>query len=86
MEDEWQMNNGGKKNNPFCTSKSSVEVFNIFYQRLPSRGVILFRFAQEQPTLKIAALDTLLKRMPDKILNHFIVMSESGIRIRPLAR
>ena len=58
--------------------------FYVFYQQLPAKGVILFRFTEELPSLKITALQTLLTKNPDKILNHFIVISESGIRIRPL--
>jgi len=58
--------------------------FYVFYQKLPAKGVILFRFTEELPSLKITALQTLLTKNPDKILNHFTVISESGIRIRPL--
>jgi predicted nuclease of predicted toxin-antitoxin system len=60
--------------------------FYVYYQKLPTKGVILFRFTEELPSLKITALQTLLTKNPDKISNHFIVISESGIRIRPLTR
>jgi predicted nuclease of predicted toxin-antitoxin system len=60
--------------------------FFIYYQNLPSKGVILFRFKKEAPALKISALETVFTQKPDKILEHFIVISESGIRIRRLAR
>ena len=60
--------------------------FSIYYQNLHSKGVILFRFRKEAPALKIAALETIFTQKADKILEHFIVISESGIRIRRLAR
>ncbi len=60
--------------------------FFIYYQNLPSKGVILFRFRKEAPALKIAALETIFTQKAAKILEHFIVISESGIRIRRLAR
>jgi predicted nuclease of predicted toxin-antitoxin system len=60
--------------------------FYVYYQRLPVKGVILFRFTEELPSLKITALQTLLTKNPDKVPNHFVVISEGGIRIRPLAR
>lgn len=58
--------------------------FFVYYQKLPTRGIILFRFTEEFPSLKIAALEEVLNQKPDKILNHFIVITESGFRIRPL--
>lgn len=60
--------------------------YYVYYQKLPVKGVILFRFTEELPSLKISALQTLLTKNPDKVRNHFIVISESTIRIRPLAK
>ncbi|MDI6821538.1 MAG: DUF5615 family PIN-like protein [Actinomycetota bacterium] len=60
--------------------------FLIYRQRLPVRGIILFRFVQESPSLKIAALETILSKKPTQILDHFIVASEGKIRIRPLIK
>lgn len=60
--------------------------FLIYRQRLQSRGIILFRFNQELPTFKIAALETIISRKPDQIFNHFIVASEGKIRVRPLVK
>ena len=35
---------------------------------------------------KVEALETILSRKPEQILNHFIVASEGKIRSRPLIR
>lgn len=58
--------------------------FLIYRQKLPTRGVILFRFVQELPSLKIKTLDLILSLKPEQILDHFVVASEGKIRIRPL--
>lgn len=58
--------------------------FLIHRQKLPSRGIILFRFTQELPSRKIYVLETILSMEPDQILNHFIIASEGKIRSRPL--
>lgn len=60
--------------------------YYVYYQKLPVKGVILFRFTEELPSLKISALQTLLTKNPDKVRNHFIVISETSIRIRPLTK
>lgn len=51
---------------------------------LPVISVILFRFKDESPTLKVNAIKTILSLPEEKILNHFIVASEKKIRLRPL--
>jgi len=58
--------------------------FLVYRQTMPAQGVILFRFIQELPPLKLGALDAILSLPPERILNHFIVASEGKIRIRPL--
>lgn len=47
-------------------------------------AIILLRFQDESPTLKINAIKTILKLPEEKVLNHFIVASENKIRIRPI--
>lgn len=54
----------------------------VYHQNLPARGVILFRFFQESPSLKITALDTIISKGFSQISNHFIVASEDKIRSR----
>jgi predicted nuclease of predicted toxin-antitoxin system len=51
---------------------------------LPVISVILFRFKDESPVLKVNAIKTILSLPEEKILNHFIVASEKKIRLRPL--
>jgi len=56
----------------------------IFKYKLPAVSIILFRFEEEDITLKKNALKTILTLPQEKIANHFIVASENKIRIRPL--
>ena len=60
--------------------------FLIYRQMLPSRGVILFRFTQEISSLKVSALEMILSKLANRILDHFIVVSDDKIRIRPLIK
>lgn len=54
--------------------------FKLGYQ---SASIILFRFEDESPEIKINAIKNILNLPEKKILNHFIVASENKIRIRP---
>ena len=56
----------------------------IFKSNLPALAIILFRFNDESPMLKIEAIKAILNLPEEKVLNHFIVASEHKIRIRPL--
>lgn len=56
----------------------------VYHQKLHTRGIILFRFVKEVPSLKIAALEVILSKETNQILNHFIVASEDKIRSRPI--
>ena len=56
----------------------------IFKINLPSPAIILFRKHNESPAEMLAALKSVLNLPEEKIHNHFIVVSENKIRIRPL--
>lgn len=56
----------------------------IFKSNLTALAIILFRFNDESPMLKIEAIKAILNLPEEKVLNHFIVASEHKIRIRPL--
>ncbi len=72
-----------KENRIIITNDKDFGFF-VYYQKLPTKGVILFRFTIESPSLKIAALEEILSQKPDKVSNHFIVVTEGGFRIRSL--
>ncbi|MDY0082472.1 MAG: DUF5615 family PIN-like protein [Ignavibacteriaceae bacterium] len=56
----------------------------IFKSNLPAVALILLRFNDETPALKINAIKAILNLPEKKLLNHFIVASENKIRIRTL--
>ena len=58
----------------------------IFKSGLPALSIILLRFDDESPVLKINAIKTILSLPEEKVQNHFIVASENKIRIRPLEK
>jgi predicted nuclease of predicted toxin-antitoxin system len=55
-----------------------------FKAKLPPPSIILFRFKQEILDEKIKAISAILNFPEDKIINHFIVVSENKIRIRQI--
>jgi predicted nuclease of predicted toxin-antitoxin system len=47
------------------------------------RGIVLFRLRDETTANRVSMLRLLLKQHIDHIENHFVVVTENGIRIRP---
>jgi len=56
----------------------------IFQERLPNRGVILLRLQDEKGTNKVRVISKLLTGYGDRLLDHFVVAFETGVKIRPL--
>jgi len=52
----------------------------VYRQRLPHRGVILLRLADERSANKIDVLQRLLSAFTDRILGQFVVVTETKIR------
>ena len=57
----------------------------VFRQGKVLSGVVLMRFASESIKKKINVIEHLLKHHAEKLVNHFIVVNEHQIRIRPLS-
>lgn len=53
----------------------------IFRQKRPHSGVILLRLEHERPANEIAALRRLLEQYSDQLAGHFVVVTESAVRI-----
>ena len=58
----------------------------IFQERLPNRGVVLLRLQDEKGTNKVQVISKLLIGHRDRLLDHFVVAFETGVKIRPLPR
>ena len=52
----------------------------IFRQNQITTGVILFRIRGQKPSLKIHHIKSLVQQFGDKLLHHFIVVTNSNIR------
>jgi len=57
-----------------------------FQGRLPNRGVVLLRLRDESAANKVRVVSNLLTGYEGQLLGHFVVASETGVRIRPLPR
>lgn len=53
----------------------------IFKERLPHKGIILFRLEDESLEAKMGRLKEVLSTHKDKLVNNFIVVAEIKIRI-----
>ncbi|HAZ30853.1 TPA: hypothetical protein DCY65_04715 [Candidatus Acetothermia bacterium] len=58
----------------------------IFQGKLPSRGVILFRLQDERAANRVRVVSHLLTGYEDRLVDHFVVASETGVRVRSLPR
>lgn len=56
----------------------------VFKTELPPISVILLRFEDESISGKLNAIKEILKLPKEKLLEHFIVLSENKVRIRSL--
>ena len=54
----------------------------VYREGYPHRGIILLRLDDEQSTNKIKALQLLLTNYADKLIDHFVVVTEQTVRIR----
>lgn len=58
----------------------------VFQQGLAVPGLVLLRFSTEDPRLKTSLLLKLLEEQSDQLTGRYLVVSESGTRVRPLLR
>lgn len=57
----------------------------VYRERLPHKGVILMRLADERPATKIGVLQRLLAAYADRIPGQFVVVTETKIRFARLS-
>jgi len=58
----------------------------VFQERLPNRGVVLLRLRDERAANRVRVISDLLAGYEERLKDHFVVASETGVRIRPLPR
>lgn len=52
----------------------------IFLQKRLSPGIILFRIKGQRTEVKVKLMRKLLLNYPDKLLNHFVIITERKLR------
>lgn len=52
----------------------------VYRERLPHRGVIVMRLADERPATKVDVLQRFLAAYADRIADQFVVVTETKIR------
>jgi len=56
----------------------------VFRERIPNHGIVLLRLGDERAVNRVRVISQLLAGYEDRIRGHFVVASESSVRIRPL--
>ena len=56
----------------------------IFQEQLPNRGVVLLRLTDERAVNRVQVISDLLATYENRLKDHFVVASETGVRIQPL--
>ena len=55
----------------------------VFRSGKAHHGVLLLRLRNESPTNRVRVVTLVLKRYADRLAGHFVVATESAVRIRP---
>jgi predicted nuclease of predicted toxin-antitoxin system len=53
----------------------------VYRERRPHKGVVLLRLEDERVSRKIDVLRRLIREYPDKLPGHFIVVTETRVRV-----
>jgi len=56
----------------------------VYLQQKVTEGIVLIRSRSEKGVVKADLVEALVNQHGDKLFNHFVVVSESGVRIRKL--
>ena len=75
----------------FANSETRILITNdkdfgelIFRQGRTTQGILLIRAANEESSNKIRLVKEVLKEVKDKLKGNFVVVNETGIRIRKI--
>lgn len=83
ISDEEILNIADKENRILITNDKDFGEL-IFYQKKISSGVLLIRSSKEKASHKVSLFETHLEQIKNKLAGNFVVLSESGVRIRKL--
>lgn len=68
----------GSKGSLFTNDKDFGEL--TFFQKKHSVGIVLIRVKNQQTRIKLELMNKLLSKYGEKILNHFVVITETKFR------
>lgn len=54
----------------------------VFRSKRPHRGVVLLRLRDERAENRVRVMEAVLARVSERLLDHFVVATEAGIRVR----
>ena len=83
MKDDELLNLANKENRILITNDTDFGEF-VFLQKKLTMGIVLIRVKGQEVNKKLRSLSKLIKFYPNKIENHFVVISDRRIRFRIL--
>jgi predicted nuclease of predicted toxin-antitoxin system len=79
MDDDWIIQKAFAENWILITNDKDFGE-KVYREGHPHHGVVLLRLADERAANKIEVLRRLLQEYPDKLLNQFVVVTETRVR------
>lgn len=79
MEDDWILQKAFEENWILITNDKDFGE-KVYREGYPHHGVVFLRLADERAANKIDVLRRLLQNYPDKLLNRFVVVTETRVR------
>lgn len=80
VDDDWIIQKAMNENRILVTNDKDFGE-KVFRQHQTHKGIVLLRLDDERAVNKIKKLDSLLKRYPENLPNHFVVVTVDQIRL-----
>jgi predicted nuclease of predicted toxin-antitoxin system len=83
VDDEWVLKLANQEQRVLITSDKDFGEL-VYLRSQITVGILLLRFRVEKSSIKAALVSTFLQKAAAQLVDHFVVLNESGARIRPL--
>jgi predicted nuclease of predicted toxin-antitoxin system len=83
VDDEWLLKLANQEQCVLITNDKDFGEL-VYLRGQAAAGVLLLRFRVEKSSVKAALVNVFLQEAAARLAGHFVVLNESGARIRPL--
>jgi predicted nuclease of predicted toxin-antitoxin system len=82
-DDDWLLKLANQEQRVLMTGDKDFGEL-VYLRGQIATGVLLLRFRVEKSSVKAAFVSAFLREAAVRLAGHFVVLNESGVRIRPL--